>query len=440
MTTNPFKKASKSQSRLRLGLVGVSGSGKTFSALAIGTALAAHYNGRVALIDTEHGSASKYADRFSFDVLELTDFNPQNYIDAIKAAAEYYDVLVIDSLSHAWSGSGGVLEMVDSASKRSQSNNKFTAWRDVTPLHNQLIEAIVGCPIHLIATMRSKTEYVLQPDERGKMTPTKVGMAPVQRDGMEYEFDVVGDLDAANTLIVSKSRISVLSGKIIQKPGVELADTLFKWLTDGKPIHWALNGGGAKFIERMKALNLPSDYVLAFLEPDRAIERLSEITFDEAAALARLDELAAQRNDVPTPPPASPQASPAPNDVSVEPDPLAEFGMENGATVITATDPREAVSDDDPNVRHVDHVIISRSKGATQVAFAIVNSRNRIPVIGEANISKLTDLFVGDTHIMALTIGTHELVPTWKVYADHDKDGWHIHKIETGIPVNGVTE
>ena len=134
-SVNPFKKASKSQSRLRLGLVGVSGSGKTFSALAIGSALAAHYDGRVALIDTEHGSASKYADRFSFDVLELVDFNPKNYIDAIKAASDYYDVLIIDSLSHAWSGSGGVLEMVDNAAKRSQSNNSFTAWRDVTPLH-----------------------------------------------------------------------------------------------------------------------------------------------------------------------------------------------------------------------------------------------------------------------------------------------------------------
>ena len=424
-SVNPFKKASKSQSRLRLGLVGVSGSGKTFSALAIGSALAAHYDGRVALIDTEHGSASKYADRFSFDVLELVDFNPKNYIDAIKAASDYYDVLIIDSLSHAWSGSGGVLEMVDNAAKRSQSNNSFTAWRDVTPLHNQLVEAIVGAPIHLIATMRSKTEYVLEKDDRGKTTPRKVGMAPVQRDGLEYEFDLVGDMDTNNTLIVSKSRIPALSGKVIAKPGAELGDTLFSWLTDGKPLHWVLNGGGARFSERMKALNLPPDYVLAFLEPDRAIERLSETELDEAAALARLDELAAQRQDVPTPPPASPAENHDLSGASDEPDPLANYGQELGA-VITATRPDEQTSDEDYKA-YACHKVLIQTKGKRR-DFIFKSDDGHKFTVPEAKVNNLK------TEVIMWSPGKpHDLPVTVWVEARPDGDDWDVRSVSDEV-------
>ena len=429
-SVNPFKKASKSQSRLRLGLVGVSGSGKTFSALAIGSALAAHYDGRVALIDTEHGSASKYADRFSFDVLELVDFNPKNYIDAIKAASDYYDVLIIDSLSHAWSGSGGVLEMVDNAAKRSQSNNSFTAWRDVTPLHNQLVEAIVGAPIHLIATMRSKTEYVLEKDDRGKTTPRKVGMAPVQRDGLEYEFDLVGDMDTNNTLIVSKSRIPALSGKVIAKPGAELGDTLFSWLTDGKPLHWVLNGGGARFSERMKALNLPPDYVLAFLEPDRAIERLSETELDEAAALARLDELAAQRQDVPTPPPASPAADPDLSGASASGeashDPIANYGQELGTTVITATRPDEQTADEDYKA-YACHKVLIQTKGKRR-DFIFKSDDGHKFTVPEAKVNNLK------TEVIMWSPGKpHDLPVTVWVEARPDGDDWDVRSVSDEV-------
>ncbi|MCC6801933.1 MAG: ATP-binding protein, partial [Anaerolineae bacterium] len=211
MTTNPFKRATKSQAKLRMAIMGPSGSGKTYTSLTVATAL-----GNVAVIDTEHGSASKYGDRFTFDVLELTDYHPQQYIDAIQAAGEGgYDVLVIDSLSHAWNGAGGVLEIVDRAARRSESKNTFSAWRDATPLHNQLVEALLSVPLHLICTLRSKTEYVLERDERGKMTPRKVGLAPIQREGMEYEFDVVAEMDVKNTLMVGKTRIPALSGKVI---------------------------------------------------------------------------------------------------------------------------------------------------------------------------------------------------------------------------------
>ncbi|MBO3463964.1 ATP-binding protein [Aetokthonos hydrillicola Thurmond2011] len=226
-----FKKAVKSQSKLRLALIGVSGSGKTFSALSIASGLSQN----IAVIDTEHGSASKYADKFNFDVLELSSFHPQQYINAIQAASSAgYEVLIVDSLSHAWMGKDGALEQVDRIAKRTQSNNSFAAWRDVTPLHNQLVEAIVSSKCHLIATMRAKTEYVLEPNEKGKMAPRKVGMAPIQRDGLEYEFDVVADLDLNHNFIVSKSRCSELSGQIINKPGENVAGILKDWLYSGQ--------------------------------------------------------------------------------------------------------------------------------------------------------------------------------------------------------------
>ncbi len=147
-----FKKATKTQIKLRLALTGPSGSGKTFSSLA----LASHLGQRIAVIDTEHGSASRYADLFEFDVVELESFHPNRYVKAIVAAQQAgYDVVIIDSLSHAWMGKDGELELVDRA------RNSFAAWKDVRPLERALIDTMLSCKCHLIATMRSKTEWVV---------------------------------------------------------------------------------------------------------------------------------------------------------------------------------------------------------------------------------------------------------------------------------------
>lgn len=229
---NPFRRASKVQLKLRMALIGPAGSGKTYSALNIGQ----HLGEKIAVVDTEHGSASKYAGLFAFDVLELGSFHPQMYIDAISAAEQAgYGVLIIDSLSHAWMGKDGALELVDKAAKRSPSGNSFAAWRDVTPLHNKLIEAMLAAKLHLIVTMRSKMEYVQDKDDKGRTVIRKVGLQPVQRDGLEYEFDVVADLDTDNTLIVGKTRCPQLTGVVLPKPGKDIADTLKAWLADGTP-------------------------------------------------------------------------------------------------------------------------------------------------------------------------------------------------------------
>ncbi len=225
-----FQKAVKHAAKLRLAIAGPSGSGKTYTSLAIATALA--NGGRIALVDTEHGSASKYADLFDFDVMELTPpFHPDRFVAAItEAGAAGYSVIILDSLTHAWSGTGGMLDIVDEIAKRMRNPNSFAAWKDGTPVQNRMIEAIVGAPLHLIATMRSKQEYVLSTDDRGKQMPKKVGMAPQQRDGFEYEFDVFMDMDIDNNGIVQKTRCPELTGRVFRRPGSDVAGILTRWL------------------------------------------------------------------------------------------------------------------------------------------------------------------------------------------------------------------
>lgn len=224
-----FKKATKSQARLRLGISGPPGAGKSFTALSVGK----HLGKRMAAIDTERGSLSKYAgDVADFDVLELEHFSVENYLKALREAAEAgYDVLVVDSLSHAWAGRGGVLEEVD------KRGGKFDAWRYATPLQQKLVDAILGYPGHIIVTMRSKVDYQVSTVERNGKRETKVeklGMAPVQRDDFAYELDVVMDMNERNAGSVTKSRCPAIAGVMIDKPGRELAETLLKWLGEGE--------------------------------------------------------------------------------------------------------------------------------------------------------------------------------------------------------------
>jgi hypothetical protein len=225
-----FKKATKEKSKLRLALMGPSGSGKTFTALTFATAI----SDKIAVIDSERGSASKYADLFSFDAVDLDNHAPQTYCKMIQEAEKAgYEVLIIDSLSHAWAGKDGALEQVDKAAKKSQSGNSFAAWREVTPQHNALVDAMLQSKCHIIATMRTKQEYVLEENERGKKIPKKVGMAPVQREGVEYEFDVICDLNLEHDLVVSKTRCHLVDGVVTRNPGKDFAETLKNWLDNG---------------------------------------------------------------------------------------------------------------------------------------------------------------------------------------------------------------
>lgn len=228
-----FSRATKKQAKLRLALVGPAGSGKTFTALSI----AQHLGGKIALLDTESGSASKYADRFEFDSFVPESFEPNLCTEAIHAAEQEYGVFIIDSWSAFWAGTGGALEQVDIATKRSRSGNKFTdGWGEVTPMQTRMVDAILRSKAHIIATMRTKTEYVIEENEKGKKVPRRIGLQPIQRNGMEYEFDVVADLDIDNNMVIGKTRCSALRGKVYQFAGKEVADVLGAWLTDGAPV------------------------------------------------------------------------------------------------------------------------------------------------------------------------------------------------------------
>jgi DNA polymerase III delta prime subunit len=236
-----IKRATRQLAHVRIALVGPSGAGKTFTALRIARGLVGP-EGRVCVIDTERGSASLYANEpdiaGEYDVLELTDqFSPDVYVKAIKTVTGAgYDVCVIDSLTHAWAGAGGALEMADDVVKRSRSGNSFTAWREVTPQHNKLVDTILQARCHVIVTMRVKTEWVLEKDEKtGKQVPRKIGLAPIQRAGMEYEFDLVADLDPEHNLVVSKSRCRALTDRVIRRPDGEIAAALRDWLSSGAP-------------------------------------------------------------------------------------------------------------------------------------------------------------------------------------------------------------
>ncbi|MFJ1993047.1 ATP-binding protein [Streptomyces asiaticus] len=228
-----FTRATKEQAKARVALDGPSGSGKTYTALTIATALGQ----RIAVIDTERGSASKYANEFAFDVLELNYFAPTDLVEALAAAgAAGYDVVVVDSLSHFWSGSGGMLEQVDQAAKRGFGGNSFGGWKEARPMERQMVDALVAYPGHVIVTMRTKTDYVLETNDRGRQVPRKVGLKPEQREGLEYEFDIVGSMDYENTLVVTKSRARVLTNAVVKQPGIEFGQQIRDWLEDGTAV------------------------------------------------------------------------------------------------------------------------------------------------------------------------------------------------------------
>ena len=228
-----FRPATKEQAKARVALDGPSGSGKTYTGLTIATALGE----RIAVIDTERGSASKYANEFAFDVLEMTHFSPTDLVEALAAAgAAGYDAVMVDSLTHFWSGTGGMLEQVDQAAKKGYGNNSFGGWKEARPMERQMIEALVAYPGHVIVTMRSKTDYVLETNDRGKQVPRKVGLKPEQREGLEYEFDIVGSMDHENTLVVSKSRAKPLTGAVVKEPTIEFGLQIKEWLEDGTAV------------------------------------------------------------------------------------------------------------------------------------------------------------------------------------------------------------
>jgi|GEM_PF-1371503 len=228
-----FKPASKSMAKAKIAITGPAGSGKTFSALLLAYGLVGK-DGRCAVIDTENNSASLYIDKFdgwAYDVSQMSPpYTIEKYLADIKLAVdEKYDCLIIDSASHAWAGQGGLLERKEQLDSRGGSS--FNNWGQITKLQEKFKSWILHAPIHIIVTMRSKQEYVIETNDKGKSVPRKVGLAPVQREGIEYEFTTVFDIGMDHQFIVSKDRTGLFDGKIdfvSKDTGALIRDWLYK--------------------------------------------------------------------------------------------------------------------------------------------------------------------------------------------------------------------
>jgi hypothetical protein len=222
-----FIKATKKQSKLRLALFGTSGSGKTYTALRIAKGI----GGKVAVIDSERGSASKYSDRFDFDVNELSPANIDNVINSISEAQELgYNVLIIDSLTHSWQE---LLEEIDKLANAKYRGNSWQAWNEGTPKQKKLINAILNFNGHIIATMRSKTEWTTETGSNGRMKPVRVGLAPEGGKNIEYEFDMLIEISPDHIANVIKDRTGMFQDKLIEKPDEKFGKQIFDWLNSG---------------------------------------------------------------------------------------------------------------------------------------------------------------------------------------------------------------
>jgi len=223
-----FKKAERKAARLKLAITGPTGSGKTFSALRLAKGL----GGKVAVIDTENGSASLYSDKFDFDVLDMAPpFTTEKYITAINAAEKAgYETIIIDSLTHAWAGEGGLLEQKAALDGRPGSNH-WANWGPIDKKDQALKNAFLHSTCHVIATMRSKMEYA-QTDDGGKKKVEKVGLAPVQRDGLTYDFSIVFDVAMNHSVAVSKDRTGIFADRIFTITE-ETGEEISKWLEGG---------------------------------------------------------------------------------------------------------------------------------------------------------------------------------------------------------------
>lgn len=234
-------KAVKSQVKLKLGISGPSGSGKTEGALALATAFGSTADPtkapRILVVDTENRSASLFADRYDFDTIPLcAPYTPDRYKKAMyQAIVGEYDWLIVDSISHEWEAEGGILRKKDRVDSANPNSNSFANWAKVMPDHESFIEFIKQIPCHTICTMRSKQAYVLTDNGKGKQKPVKLGMAPVQREGVDYEFSLVFDLEhPSHAAMTSKNRTTLFQdGDPVDLKDPTVAQSIRGWLESG---------------------------------------------------------------------------------------------------------------------------------------------------------------------------------------------------------------
>jgi hypothetical protein len=255
-----FAKASLRAVRIRMAFCGPSKSGKTWESLLVADGMLKTLqeggnlqgNGRIALIDTEDRSASKYADDFDFDVIEIDEFSPEVYIEWINnAAKEKYSALILDSISHEWAGKKGILEYHQVQASYAGVNS-YSAWARATPKHNAFIEALIRYPGHVFATVRAKSEYAMEKDDTGKTIIRELGLGPIQRDSTVYEFDIWANVAEDHSLRIKGSRCRYLSDKTYLPEEVKfIGPVLARWISE--TIHLNLPVANPKISEEVIA-------------------------------------------------------------------------------------------------------------------------------------------------------------------------------------------
>ncbi|MFF2331958.1 AAA family ATPase, partial [Streptomyces sp. NPDC058103] len=225
-----FHRAEKEARPARIALDGPSGSGRTLTMLLAASALGT----KIAVVETERGHSHQYASTVEFDSTVLTDFAPKRLFEALASAAVLgYDVVCVDSYSQFWTGVNGMLDKVD-ADTRPGYGGQNAGWSKNRPMERKVTEALLAYPGHVIVTLRSDTESVIEPNEAGRMVKRQYAVKPKQRNDLEYDFDVVGSLGPVATLHVGKSRVPELVDQVIDKPGAELGHTIRTWAETGK--------------------------------------------------------------------------------------------------------------------------------------------------------------------------------------------------------------
>ncbi len=221
-----LRQSERRKAKIKIGLQGCAGSGKTYSALLLAKGLTNGDFSKVAIIDTENGSADLYAHLGNYNVLSLTPpFTPENYIKAIEICENAgMEVIIIDSISHEWD------ELLDFHSKL--AGNSFTNWAKVTPRQKAFVDKILQAKAHIIATMRTKQDYVLNQKD-GKYIPEKVGLKSVQRDGLDYEFTLVFDIDIKHFAVSSKDRTGMFMGKPEFTLNENIGKQILQWCNSG---------------------------------------------------------------------------------------------------------------------------------------------------------------------------------------------------------------
>jgi len=243
-----LKQAQRKSAKLKLGISSPSGGGKTLGSLLVAYGLMkesypklsdAELWSKVAIIDSENGSGELYVGVEiknlvigQYAAITLTaPFTAEKYIQAMEVCEENnMEVVIIDSTTHLWSGTGGLLEQQGNIAKR--TGNSWSAWRDVTPMHSKFVEKMLQCNMHVIATVRSKTKFVQEKGDDGRTTVRKIGLDPIQKDGLEYEFTTFFEIDAEHNAFGSKDRTNTFDQEyFVITPDV--GRKLMKWLSGG---------------------------------------------------------------------------------------------------------------------------------------------------------------------------------------------------------------